>query len=90
MKIKARFASKCPCCGHSIVVGSDVEWARGQAARHVLCADAVASESTARTAVAPRRSRRGVGPGAGTAAPIRGYSSYCTDRPGCRCYDCAS
>lgn len=34
----------------------------------------------------PRRGRSG----AGSAASVPGYSSYCTDRPGCGCYDCAS
>lgn len=38
---------------------------------------------------APRSDYRR-GSGAGSAAPVVGYSSYCTDRPGCRCYDCAS
>lgn len=31
-----------------------------------------------------------MGPGHGSAAQVAGYSSYCTDRPGCGCYDCAS
>lgn len=33
-------------------------------------------------------SRRGFSGGA--AAPVRGYSSWCTGRDDCRCYDCAS
>lgn len=37
-----------------------------------------------------QRPRYRYGSGAGSAAPVTGYSSYCTDRPGCRCYDCAS
>jgi hypothetical protein len=28
--------------------------------------------------------------GAGSATRMPGYSSYCTDTPSCRCYDCAS
>lgn len=27
-------------------------------------------------------------PGGGSAAKVPGYSSYCTGRPGCRCFDC--
>lgn len=37
-----------------------------------------------------QRPRYRYGSGAGSAAAVAGYSSYCTDRPGCRCYDCAS
>lgn len=40
---------------------------------------------------APRSaSRSGFGRGAGSAANVAGYSAYCTDRPGCGCFDCAS
>lgn len=34
--------------------------------------------------------RRGWGSGHGSAAPVAGYSRYCTDNETCRCYDCAS
>jgi|GEM_PF-2243361 len=36
------------------------------------------------------RSGRGRASGAGHAASVPGFSSWCTDRPGCGCYDCAS
>lgn len=52
-----------------------------------LCAIKPQAPSAARS----KGSRRGRnGPGAGAAAPVRGYSQYCTDRPDCGCYDCAS
>ena len=34
--------------------------------------------------------RRGWGSGHGSAAPVAGYSRYCTDNETCGCYDCAS
>lgn len=38
MKITAKYSSVCPvCCGY-IDVGEDIEWTRGQKARHILCA----------------------------------------------------
>jgi hypothetical protein len=37
-----------------------------------------------------QRSRYRMGSGRGSAAQVAGYSGYCTDRPSCRCYDCAS
>lgn len=85
MTIRAKFAGRCGCgCGASIVVGQTVVWSPGQKARLQGCATVVAS-TTARAAPRYR-----MGSGAGSAAPVAGYSSYCTDRPGCRCYDCAS
>lgn len=38
---------------------------------------------------APSYKRSRYGSGAGSAANVSGYSSYCTDRPGCQCFDCA-
>lgn len=35
-----------------------------------------------------RPGRAPMGSGHGSAPSVPGYSSYCTDRPGCRCYDC--
>lgn len=35
-------------------------------------------------------SRQPMGSGHGQVAPVAGYSSYCTDRLDCGCYDCAS
>lgn len=83
MVIIAKFASVCPCCSARIVVGSQVEWTRGSKATHAACAG-----KPSVVAAAPRRVR--MGSGHGTAAPVRGYSSYCTDNDSCRCYDCAS
>lgn len=40
MIITAKFASVCPCCSSRIDVGSKVEWARGEKARHVACSKA--------------------------------------------------
>ena len=47
----------------------------------------VATESLDRTPVRSSRLRRS---GAGSAAPVRGYSDYCSGYPDCGCYDCAS
>jgi hypothetical protein len=88
MVITARFASFCPCCNARIDVGSKVEWSNGSKARHVACAPSGAAPA-ARTASRPYRSFRRAS-GAGAAAPVAGYSSWCTARPGCGCYDCAS
>jgi hypothetical protein len=87
MIITAKFASICPCCNVRIDVGSKVEWSKGSKARHVACTGPSVA-SSARTAV--RRSYGRMGSGHGYAAPVAGYSGYCTDRPGCACYDCAS
>lgn len=87
MIITAKFASICPCCNARIEVGSKVEWSRGEKARHVACAGKPAVAST----TAPRRSYgRRYASGAGAAAPVAGYSSWCTARSGCGCFDCAS
>ncbi len=86
MKITAKYASECPACHVRIAVGSQVEWSRGSAARHVTCGPVTAVAKAAHRG-AFRSTRRS---GAGQAARVPGYSSYCTDRPSCRCYDCAS
>jgi hypothetical protein len=36
------------------------------------------------------RRRSGLGSGHGWASQVAGYSDYCTGRPGCGCFDCAS
>ncbi|MBA3844554.1 MAG: hypothetical protein H0X39_18390 [Actinobacteria bacterium] len=38
MIITAKFASVCPCCSVRIAVGSQVEWIKGEKARHAACA----------------------------------------------------
>ncbi len=38
MRIKAKFASRCGSCGGRIRPGDEIEWAKGQAGRHVKCA----------------------------------------------------
>lgn len=94
MTITAKFASVCPCCNQRIQIGSKVEWSKGSKARHVACAgSAVAAAPTTYSGriESSRRAwgaRRGMGSGHGQAANVPGYSSYCTDRPGCRCFDC--
>jgi len=53
MTIRARYASRCAVCRQSIVVGTEIEWARGVPARHPHCHQAgsatraVAAPSTA-------------------------------------------
>lgn len=37
MQITAKYASTCPDCGGAIALGSEVEWERGEKARHVKC-----------------------------------------------------
>ena len=90
MVITAKFASVCPCCSQRIVPGSKVEWAKGSPARHTACAGASGTVRPSVASVRPYRSYRRSAPGAGAAAPVAGYSSWCTARPGCGCYDCAS
>ena len=87
MVITAKFDSRCPNCSRAIKSGEKVEWSRGNKAAHVTCAISAAHISTP----APRTSGRRYGSGAGYAGHgVPGYSNYCTDRPGCGCYDCAS
>ncbi len=98
MTITAKYAAICPVCNGPINPGSQIEWSKGTKARHTAC-----SSSSSSPAVAPRtygqrieaqRSttarRRGWGAGAGGAARVPGYSSFCTDNASCRCFDCAS
>lgn len=37
MIITAKFSSVCPCCSVRIVAGTEVEWSKGEKARHVAC-----------------------------------------------------
>lgn len=37
MIIKAKFASKCPVCSKPLAVGDDVEWQKGEKAKHPTC-----------------------------------------------------
>lgn len=64
-----------------------------------MIADAAkAAQALALVAAAPKKAYSGsyatryggrrYGPGAGSAVSVAGYSSFCTDRPGCRCFDC--
>ena len=83
MTITAKFASVCPCCGARIVPGTKVEWSKGSPAKHVGCVGKPVTATVSRPAAyRPRAS------GAGAAPSVRGYSSYCTNRPGCGCFDC--
>jgi hypothetical protein len=87
MTITAKFSSLCGCgCGRFISVGDQVDWSRGQKARLAGCA----GKPSAPARTLSQRPRYRMGSGHGSAVAVRGYSSYCTDRPGCRCYDCAS
>lgn len=85
MIITAKFASVCPCCSSRISVGEKVEWSKGEKARHAACAGkaVTAARSTARRSYGSRYAT-----GAGQAANVPGYSSWCTGRSGCGCYDC--
>lgn len=97
MVISAKFATTCPSCRGRIEPGVKVEWTKGSPARHVTCpaagmgigiAPGLAIGSPRPSATRPAfRARRS---GAGAAVAMPGYSSYCTDREGCGCYDCAS
>lgn len=91
MIITAKFASMCPCCSVRISIGSKVEWTKGSKAVHAACAGKTATTAAATTA--PSRRYYGgsrYATGAGAAASVAGYSSWCTDRADCGCYDCAS
>lgn len=52
MIITAKFASSCPCCSARILVGSKVEWTKGEKARHVACAGSSVPARTARPSAA--------------------------------------
>jgi hypothetical protein len=86
MIITAKFASTCSCCRQPIAVGSKIEWSKGSPAKHVACSQGPVSTGNA----GHRRSYGRRASGAGYAAPVAGYSSWCTGRSGCGCYDCAS
>ena len=43
MVITAKFASTCPKCSKPIAIGSKVEWAKGEKAKHVDCGAAAPS-----------------------------------------------
>jgi hypothetical protein len=93
MIITAKFASTCSCCRQPIAVGSKIEWSKGSPAQHESCARTAGAGVIASAPVARSTYRRSYGrraPGAGSAPSVAGYSSWCTARPGCRCYDCAS
>lgn len=51
MTITAKFASVCPSCGKPIKPGQQVEWERGQKARHTDCG---AADAGAAVATGPR------------------------------------
>ena len=59
-----------------------------------MVADEKAPQALALVSSAPQkttsRARSYRSYGGGSAASVAGYSGYCTDRPGCRCFDCAS
>jgi hypothetical protein len=87
MIIVAKFASICPTCSQRIAVGEKVEWSKGSKAAHVACgAGGVSQRSSYRGPY--RGSRRNSR--AGSAPQVAGYSSWCTGRDGCGCFDCAS
>jgi hypothetical protein len=88
MIIAAKYASTCPCCSARILPGSRIEWSKGSPARHLTCVAVAGPVGTVRAA-SPRR-HYGRASGAGSAARVAGYSSWCTGREGCGCYDCAS
>jgi len=86
MTITAKFTSICPVCNVRITPGTKVEWSRGSQARHVACTAAAPAARAARsTAYTGPAYRARVG---GSAPLVAGYSSWCTGREGCRCYDC--
>lgn len=92
MTITAKFSSICPCCNGRIEAGTKVEWSKGSKARHITCAQQPFAASTPSRSYyrgGPTGARRRA-PGAGTAANVPGYSSWCTGREGCGCFDCAS
>lgn len=92
MTITAKFPGTCPACGGEITPGTKIEWSKGEKARHTDCPINGGRKGAATTprATYRRSTGRRYGSGAGSAAPVAGYSSYCTDRPGCGCFDCAS
>lgn len=86
----------------NLLKNAGCHWDRDQSAWWIGD-NAVALDLAAKAATAPaappseparsfarRSSGRRFGSGHGSAAPVAGYSSYCTDNASCRCYDCAS
>lgn len=55
--ITAKFASVCPNCANRIAPGSQVEWSKGEKARHIDCASAAAPAAKPRRPHAPRGPR---------------------------------
>lgn len=53
MTITARFSSACSACGQPIAVGSQIEWERGNKARHTDCAAAATTSATTSPAPQP-------------------------------------
>lgn len=59
MTITAKFASRCAACGHAIAPGAQIEWTKGESARHTSCASArVAAPSSPAAYGAPTGGRR--------------------------------
>ena len=96
MTIAAKYSTKCPACNVMISAGAQVEWSKGSPARHVSCPGAAASSRPSaqvgylRVGQATRYTSARRSSGGGSAASVPGYSSYCTGRDSCGCYDCAS
>lgn len=94
--ITAKYAAFCACCNSAIVAGSKIEWSKGAKPVHAACAGlpaTTAARVVSRPGYQGRFTRRGPGAVSAAAVPgystsVPGYSSYCTDRAGCRCYDC--
>lgn len=58
--ITAKFSSTCPACGGAIAAGSEVEWTRGQPARHAVCpAEPVMPEPPVELAMPSTTTREG-------------------------------
>jgi len=53
--ITAKFASKCPLCGHQIQASTLVIWKPGEKARHVDCGSATPTTSTTQKEPPKRR-----------------------------------
>ena len=54
MTITAKFSSVCPSCGGAISPGQQVEWEKGQKARHTDCSTAAAAPASPAAPAAPR------------------------------------
>jgi hypothetical protein len=53
MTITARYASRCATCSRPIAVGEQIEWTKGQPARHPGCAARPATTASERTVTRP-------------------------------------